>query len=94
MEFLTIRTLAVIALLGLAGCHTLHERACHKVQPYMSAQSAPLLVIPPGLDPPDTTNALRIPQLNEPAPPSRKGNQPCLDEPPPFNVPKPVRPQA
>jgi hypothetical protein len=90
----TIRVVTVIGLLSVAGCHTLHERTCHKPKPYMGAQNAPLLVIPPGLDPPDTTNALRIPQLNEPAPPPRKGNEPCLDEPPPFNTPKPTPPQA
>jgi uncharacterized lipoprotein len=97
----TIRALSVrgavaaIGLLSLAGCHTLHERSCHKPQPYIGAQSTPPLIIPPGLDPPDTTNVLKIPQLNEPAPPPRSGKEPCLDEPPPFNVPKPApAPQA
>jgi len=52
-------------------------------------------VVPPGLDAPDTTNALRLPVLNEPAPPPRGAKQPCLDEPPPFKVPQPARtPQA
>jgi hypothetical protein len=46
----------------------------------------PPLIIPSGLDAPDTTNALRLPTLNEPAPPRRSGKQPCLDEPPPFKV--------
>jgi len=58
-----------------------------------SASVAPLK-IPPGLDTPDTANALHIPALNTPAPPARKKADPCLDEPPPFNVPKQVPPQA
>ena len=94
MGFRTIRAMAAIGLVGLAGCHTLHERACHKPQPYMDAKSAAPLVIPPGLDTPDRTNALRIPDLNTPAPTARKANEPCLDEPPPFNAPKPAPPQT
>ena len=84
-------------LLALAGCHSLRNRefSCHKKQPYMAATSVAPLKIPAGLDNPDTTNALHIPPLNEPAPPPRKGKQPCLDEPPSFKLPpKPVPPQA
>jgi uncharacterized lipoprotein len=75
-------------LLVLGGCHALGAGACHGSQPYMSAKSVPPLKIPPGLDSPETGNALRIPALNEPAPPPRKGKEPCLDEPPPFKVRK------
>jgi len=47
------------------------------------------------MDAPDTTNALRMPTLNEPPPPPRKGKEPCLDEPPPFKVTQPTKaPQA
>jgi len=76
----------------LSGCHVFRgasAKACHGAQPYQKAQSAPPLKIPPGVDAPDTTNALRLPALNEPAPPPRKGKQPCLDEPPPFKVTQP-----
>jgi len=52
----------------------------------MNAKSVPPLKIPPGLDSPETGSALRIPALNEPATPPRKGRQPCLDAPPPFKV--------
>jgi len=87
------------ALTGLAGCHPLqHLRniggTCHDVKPYMKAGSIAPLKIPPGLDTPDTANALRVPALNTPAPPPRTKTQPCLDEPPPFNVPKQAPPQA
>ena len=85
--------------LTVAGCHPFRafrssENSCHRKQSYMTASSVPPLKIPPGLDVPDTTNALHIPDLKEPAPPPRKGKDPCLDEPPPFKVAKPVTPQA
>ena len=85
--------------LALAGCHPIaalrsKANACHKPQPYMAAATVPPLKIPPGLDQPDTTNALHIPDLKEPPPPPRKGRDPCLDEPPPYKVAKPVTPQA
>ena len=90
--------LVLVVPIALAGCHpfrALKSRAnsCHVKQPYMSASSVAPLKMPPGLDTPDTTNALRIPTLNEPAPPLRKGKDPCLDEPPSFKVVKPA-PQA
>jgi uncharacterized lipoprotein len=93
-----MRLLGLTALLlALAGCHLMHPfrnltYSCHKRQPYQGQTSVPPLVIPAGLDAPDTTNALRLPTLNEPAPPPRKGKEPCLDEPPPYKVPKPLPP--
>jgi uncharacterized lipoprotein len=95
----TARALVWLAplLLTAAGCHPFrhYTYTCHKKQPYMEASSAPPLQIPAGLDPPDTTSALHLPKLNEPAPPPRTGQQPCLDEPPPFKVAKPApAPQA
>ncbi|MGO9803848.1 MAG: hypothetical protein ACLPTM_01910 [Steroidobacteraceae bacterium] len=84
-------------LLTAAGCHPFRHftYSCHKKQPYMQASSVAPLKIPAGLDAPDATNALHLPTLNEPAPPLRTGQQPCLDEPPPYKVPKPApAPQA
>ena len=88
--------LLLAMVLALAGCHVFRsaENSCHKKQPYMGATSVAPLKIPSGLDVPDTTNALHIPDLKEPAPPPRKGKAPCLDEPPPFRIVKPVAPQA
>ena len=93
------RGITLLMLLPLAaGCHVFRSasaKACHSPQPYQQAKSVPPLKIPPGLDAPDTTNALRLPTLNEPAPPRRTGKQPCLDEPPPFKVTGPAKtPQA
>jgi uncharacterized lipoprotein len=88
--------LVLVVALALGGCKTIRSttNACHKKQPYMSASTVAPLKIPPGLDVPDTTNALHIPDLKEPAPPARKGKDPCLDEPPAYKVAKPATPQA
>ena len=91
--------LVLAVSVALSGCHpfrALKTRAnsCHVKQPYNSAGSVAPLKIPTGLDKPDTTNALHIPDLNEPAPPSRKGRDPCLDEPPSYKVATPSKPQA
>jgi uncharacterized lipoprotein len=90
------RILGLAPLLpALSACHLLHGNACHGPQPYMGAASVAPLKIPTGLDAPETNNALRIPALNEPAPPARKGKDPCLDEPPAFKVRQAApRPQA
>jgi hypothetical protein len=87
------------ALVGITGCHPLRTLrnvggSCHDTKPYMKAQSVASLQIPAGLDAPDTSNALHIPALKEPAPPPRAAKDPCLDEPPPFNTPKQAPPQA
>ncbi|HVC31851.1 MAG TPA: hypothetical protein VND24_11740 [Steroidobacteraceae bacterium] len=89
--------LAAAVLLSLGGCNTIHrlsrENTCNKPQPYMGASSIPPLRIPPGLDAPDTSHALVVPKLDEPAPPPRGPTDPCLSAPPSFNVPHPnVRP--
>ena len=91
--------LVLAVSLAMAGCHpirALRSRAfsCHNKQPYMTAGSVTPLKIPSGLDQPDTTNALHIPDLKEPPAPPRSGHDPCLDEPPPFKVAKPATPQA
>lgn len=97
---MTLGVVLVAGLTTLAGCHPIRalrtrELSCHHKQPYMAATSVAPLKIPAGLENPDTTNALHIPALNEPAPPARKGKEPCLDEPPSFKAPaKPAAPHA
>ncbi len=85
-----LRSLLLLAplLVLLAGCHPFRHfsYACHKKQSYQQATSIAPLKIPSGLDAPDTTNALRLPALNEPAPPARKGREPWLDGRPPYKV--------
>ena len=83
------RTAAVAALcVFAAGCRS-WLGSCHDPAAYQSAQTGAPLKIPPGLQSPDTTQALKIPQLNEPAPPPRSAKDSCLDAPPPFSTPKP-----
>ena len=79
---------------ALSACHVFGTSSCHGPQADLGAHSVAPLKIPAGLDAPETNNALRIPALNEPAPPARKGKDPCLDEPPSFKVAKPAAPQA
>jgi uncharacterized lipoprotein len=85
--------LSSAVLLALSGCkvihHITHDDACNKAQPYMRATSIASLNIPPGMSSPDTSHALDVPQLNEPAPPPRSPRDPCLAAPPNFNVPQP-----
>lgn len=75
------------AVLALAGCRAI-VGSCHDPAPYESAETAPPLEIPPGLDAPDTRNALQIPELKEPPPPARKLGDPCLDAPPKYSIPR------
>jgi hypothetical protein len=86
-------------LLSVGGCHSLSRKftvnACNKPQPYQSQKSDPPLKIPPGFDAPDTGGGLKLPALNEPAPPPRTVHDPCLDSPPSYKVAKPApAPQA
>ncbi len=94
-----VQVAAVVVLLGLAGCHPFRWMSriggtCHDPKPYMNAKTLPPLSVPAGLDPADTGSSLKIPRLNEPAPPARKGNEPCLDAPPPYSTPRTPTPQA
>jgi hypothetical protein len=78
------RTVLSGALLTLAACHSWHTHACSPETVYERATSVAPLTIPAGLEPPDTKHALRIPDLNEPAPPPRGPKDACLDEPPSY----------
>jgi uncharacterized lipoprotein len=85
-------SLAALVPLVLGGCRTIHrianEDTCNKPQPYQRATSIAPLNIPRGLDAPDTSHALDIPKLDEPAFPPRRPTEPCLAAPPSFNGPQ------
>jgi uncharacterized lipoprotein len=96
MKFrVAVLCLAAFGLL-LSGCKSMRGlSSCHKPQPYMSAKTGAPLQIPAGLAALDTSGMLKLPTLNEPAPPPRRDKDPCLDAPPPFKVAKPApAPQA
>jgi uncharacterized lipoprotein len=78
--------------LGLAGCKTPLESCSQTNKDYAGAQELPPLKAPPGLDPPDTRNALKVPPIQAPER-VRGKNEPCLDTPPPFTTPKATEPQ-
>jgi uncharacterized lipoprotein len=90
------RILAGLGLIALGGCGLFHRHGnyntCNDPQPYANSRSIAPLKTPVGLTAPDTRSALKIPDLNEPAPPPRTRAEPCLDVPPSFVVPKPVKP--
>jgi uncharacterized lipoprotein len=83
-------------LVGVSGCHTLHNKfssnRCSESRTYEGERSVAPLKVPAGMDAPDVASALRLPQLNEPAPPARPRTAPCLDVPPSFKVEKSVTP--
>jgi uncharacterized lipoprotein len=83
----------VIALAGLSSsCGLFHStKDCEKPQAYESSQSIARLKIPPGLDAPDTKEALTIPDVNAPEAP-RNASGGCLDEPPQYRSEVPASP--
>ena len=79
----------------LGGCHPSRVlSACHDSASYQEARSVEPLKYPPGYERGTSSNALKIPQLNTPAPPARNPSQGCLDDPPRFVIPKAATPQA
>jgi uncharacterized lipoprotein len=95
---MTRYALLALALIGpLCGCQHFRRVAntCNKKPTmYANADSIASLKVPPGIDRPDTHAALKIPTLNEPAPPRRTVKDPCLDAPPLYAVPKTDKPAA
>ena len=94
-------TLAVVLLATLvtAGCnpfrrHSAAEELCKEPVGYADATEGKKLIIPAGLESPDTRGALRIPDLSTPPPPPRKKGEGCLDEPPSYQLPKPKQPES
>jgi uncharacterized lipoprotein len=96
------KSIAVGVLLAVvcatSGCNPFRKKnadlVCKGPEGYSQATTVPSLQIPPGLESPDTRNALRVPDLNTPEPPRRKQSEGCLDEPPPYVVAKPKEPEA
>ena len=78
-----------LALLASVGCASLHHRKtagqpkCHEPPVSATVRNMPPLRVPPGLDAPDTRNAIKIPPLPEPLV-AGAPSVTCLSEPPSF----------
>ena len=89
-------SIAVAGSLLLGGCHMFSSNvvSCHKPQEYQLAHSVAPLKVPEGLDAPNVQGALVIPAVADSAPPPPGPKDPCLDEPPRYKPPQPVKPVA
>jgi uncharacterized lipoprotein len=76
---------AAAAAALLSGCHLLAKLTpdCHHPQEYQRAREVAPLIVPPGLDKPNTSGALTIPTV-ELAPPPPGPKDVCLDIPPRY----------
>ncbi len=88
-----------IGLLSLAGCggkifsFSFFKTTCAKPVDFANVVENGRLVVPVGLDGPDTRDALLIPLVGGLEMP-RSAEAPCIDSPPKFASPAPKRPQA
>ncbi|HJS21826.1 MAG TPA: hypothetical protein VJ764_04160 [Steroidobacteraceae bacterium] len=69
----------VVLAASVTGCRSFSCGA----PPVGNDDSIPPLEIPAGLEPPDTRNALKIPELSEPERPRTEADG-CLEEPPSY----------
>ena len=79
--------IAVLALGLASGCKSRMTSCSQTNKDYAGAKELPPLKAPPGLETPNTRNALKVPPLTTPER-VRGKNEPCLDIPPPFTTPK------
>jgi uncharacterized lipoprotein len=88
-----IRGLVVgLALVAVSGCHFLKSRTgCHADQEYRHAQQLAPLKVPAGLDAPNTSTALVIPDVKTDIP-ARGPRDACLEEPPAYKPAAPPKP--
>jgi uncharacterized lipoprotein len=82
----------VAVLLSGCGFFRASSATCRDDTVYIAAREEAPLRIPPGLEAPDTRNALKVPDLDVPEMP--RAADKCLDAPPPYSSPKPVEPEA
>lgn len=87
MRIAVITIACVLSVAAMSGCKSRMESCSQNDKDYAGAKEVPPLQAPPGLDAPNTRNALKVPPLNTPE--RRRGkNEPCLDIPPPFTSQK------
>jgi uncharacterized lipoprotein len=91
---IAVTLLISVLALGLAtGCKSRMESCHDSNKDYAGAKELPPLKAPPGLDTPNTRNALKVPPLSSPER-ARGKNEPCLDIPPPFSSQKTDAPKT
>jgi uncharacterized lipoprotein len=78
-----VASLLAVSLLSGCGKHAVTCKQSNK--DYVGAQEVPPLKAPPGLEAPNTRNALKVPPLNTPER-MRGRDEPCLDAPPPYTT--------
>jgi len=71
------------ALALLSGCSSLGGGSCREPAIPANPPDLPALQAAEGLDPPDTRNAVKVPELNEPQR-TRSRDEPCLSSPPSY----------
>jgi uncharacterized lipoprotein len=80
--------LMAAAWLSSSGCSWMHRNrisSCRELTVVDQANTIAPLRVPPGLDAPDTRNAIKVPELNEPERP-RLPTDPCLSRPPSYKI--------
>src|SRR5262245_27348132 len=87
MRIVAITLASVLCIAITSGCKSRMESCSQSDKDYAGAQEMPPLQAPPGLDAPNTRNALKVPPLNTPER-KRGKNEPCLDIPPQFDPKK------
>jgi uncharacterized lipoprotein len=78
-----LRWALLLPLIVVTGCKAIMPSStdCSRRQPYMDAREAAPIVVPEGLDAPNTRAALRIPAVRTPP---RPDDGRCLDYPPRY----------
>lgn len=85
--------LILLFALSVAGCGLFKEdvASCNEAKPYQGSAEVPPLKVPDGVDPPNTSNALKIPAIR--GGPRKPPTDRCLDEPPDYYA-KPGQPTS
>jgi uncharacterized lipoprotein len=86
MRIAVVFLTSVLCVAATSGCKSRMKACSHNDKEYAGAREMPPLQAPPGLDAPDTRNALKVPPLTSPER-TRAKDEPCLDAPPPFSSP-------
>jgi uncharacterized lipoprotein len=84
MRIAAVLLTSLVCVAATSGCKSRMESCTQSNKDYAGAQEMPPLKAPPGLETPDTRNALKVPPLNSPER-VRGKDEPCLDIPPPFS---------